>query len=76
MKGFSPKWIEWVNFFVSGGSVAISVNDKTGPYFQTKKGLRQGDLLSLILSDIVADMLAIFIERAKQMVKWVVWCHT
>jgi len=23
MKGFSPKWIEWVRSFISGGSVAI-----------------------------------------------------
>jgi hypothetical protein len=30
-----------------------------------KKGLRQGDPLSLMLFNIVADMLAILIERAK-----------
>jgi hypothetical protein len=45
--------------------VAIKVNDDIGPYFQTKKGLRQGDPLSPILFNIVVDMLAIMIERAK-----------
>ena len=50
---------------VSGGSVAVNVNDEIGRFFQTKKGLRQGDPLSLILFNIVADMLAIMIERAK-----------
>ena len=45
--------------------MAIKVNDDVGHYFQTKKGLRQGDPLSPILFNIVVDMLAILIERAK-----------
>jgi len=65
MKGFSPKWIEWIRSFISGGSVAINVNDEIGPFFQTKKGLRQGDPLSPILFNVVADMLALFMNRAK-----------
>ena len=48
LKGFSYK------SFISGRSVAINVNDEVGPYFQTKKGLRQGDPLSPILFNLVA----------------------
>ena len=40
LKGFSLKWIEWIKSFISGGSVAINVNDEVGPFFQTKEGLR------------------------------------
>ena len=65
MKGFSPKWIGWIKSFVSRGSVAVNVNDEVGPFFQTRKGLRQDDRLSPILFIIVANMLTLFINRAK-----------
>ena len=54
-----------IHSFVSGGSVAIQVNDDVGRYFQMKKGLRQGDSISPMLFNIVADMLAVMIERDK-----------
>jgi hypothetical protein len=52
---------------VSKGSVCVQVNDDLGHFFQTKKGLRQGDPLSPILFNLVADMLAALIERSKGM---------
>ena len=66
MKGFHPVWCDWVKVFVQGGNVGIKVNDQMGSYFQTKKGLRQGDPLSPILFNIVVDMLAIILSRAKE----------
>jgi len=65
MKGFSPKWCRWVEGMVKGGIVGVKVNDDIGYYFQTKRGLRQGDPMSPVLFNIVADMLAILIKRAK-----------
>jgi hypothetical protein len=50
---------------ISGGSVSVKVNDETGHSFQTKKGLRQGDPLSLVLFNVVARMLAVLIERSE-----------
>jgi hypothetical protein len=50
---------------MSRGSVAIKVNDDVGRYFKTLKGLRQGNPLSPMLFNIVANMLAIMIEHAK-----------
>ena len=66
MKGFPDKWCKWIETFVSRGSVGIKVNDDVGKFFQTKKGLRQGDPLSPLLLNLVADMLAIMIARVKQ----------
>jgi hypothetical protein len=40
MKGFDPKWCEWIKHFVQGGSVGIRVHDDVGSNFQTTKGLR------------------------------------
>ena len=48
---------------MQGGSVGIKVNENIGHYFQTMKGLRQGDHMSPIMFNIVVDMLSIVIER-------------
>jgi len=66
MKGFPEKWCSWIQSFVSKGSVGVKVNDDIGKNFQTKKGLRQGDPLSPLLFNLVADMLAILIARARE----------
>ena len=66
MKGFNDKWCSWIDHFIRKGCVGIRVNDDIGHYFQTQKGLRQGDPLSPILFNIVADVLAILIARAKE----------
>jgi hypothetical protein len=51
---------------MTGGHVCIKVNDQVGANFLTHNGLRQGDPLSPVLFNIVADMLAILINRAKE----------
>lgn len=65
VKGFSPTWCSWIQQVISKGSVGIKVNDDRGHYFQTRKGVRQGDPLSPIPFNIVVDLLAILIARGK-----------
>jgi hypothetical protein len=66
MKGFPPKWCDWIARFIQGGSVGIKFSDDIGQYFQTLKGLRQDFPFSPILFNIVAHMLAIIIAMAKE----------
>ena len=66
MKGFSEAWRNQVGSQVQNGSVGIKVNDDIGHYCQTHKGLRQGDSMSPVLFNIVADMLAVLITRSKE----------
>ena len=74
MKGFDEAWRRQVESFTQKESVGIKVNDDIGHYFQTHKGMRQGDPMSPILFNIVVDMLAILIGRAKEAGQVVAWC--
>jgi hypothetical protein len=66
MKGFSPTWCEWILKVMTRGSVVAPVNDNIGHFFQTRKGVRQGDQLSPILFNVVVDMLVVLNSRAKE----------
>jgi hypothetical protein len=46
--------------------VTVKVNDDLGYYFQTKKGVRQGDPPSPFPFNLVDDMLATLVSRAKE----------
>jgi hypothetical protein len=48
------------------GTVAIKVNEGVGPYFQSCKGVRQGDPLSPLLFNFVVDCLTRLVIRAQQ----------
>jgi hypothetical protein len=50
---------------MKGVHIGIKVNDQVDQNFQTRKGIRQGDPLSPILFNIVVDMLAVLVNRAK-----------
>jgi hypothetical protein len=51
---------------VCGGRVGINLNGEPGEYFGTYKGLRQGDPLSLLLFNLVADALATILRKGCQ----------
>ena len=66
MKGFPERFVQWTKDVVSNGKVAITINDVIGPYFVTRKGLRQGDPFSPLLFNLAADVLATLVQRAQE----------
>ena len=51
---------------VTGGTVSVKMNNKIGPYIKSYKGVRQGDPLSPILFNFVADCLTRMVHQAQE----------
>jgi hypothetical protein len=64
-KGFDPALVHRFMQLVSGGQIAISINGETGPLFRNKRGAHQGDPLSPLLFDYVADGLDAILAKAR-----------
>ena len=63
-RGFSKTWIDWIINLTRGGSICVRLNDVNGPYFTVGKGLRQGDPLSPLLFNLVADVFTKILGKA------------
>lgn len=46
--------------------VGVLINDSFGPYFNTQRGVRQGDPLSPLLFNIAVDALSVLIKEAQR----------
>ncbi|CAN4105181.1 unnamed protein product [Withania somnifera] len=61
---FGQKWLNWVKFCVSTVSFSILINGNPTGFFQTQRGLRQGDPLSPSLIFITMEGLNNMIKTA------------
>lgn len=65
-RGFNEVWCKSIQEVVSGGTVSIKINNKIGEYIKTYNGVRQGDPLSPILFNFVADCLTRMVLKAQE----------
>uniref|UniRef100_A0A8I6XM60 Reverse transcriptase domain-containing protein n=1 Tax=Hordeum vulgare subsp. vulgare TaxID=112509 RepID=A0A8I6XM60_HORVV len=63
-RGFGSKWILWIQNLLFQGTFSVCINDTTGPYFVGGKGLKQGDPISPILFNLVADVFTKMLAKA------------
>jgi hypothetical protein len=62
--GFSEKWRKWISFCISSVRFSILVNGSPCGFFQSSRGIRQGDPLSPMLFVIVIEALSRLIDKA------------
>jgi hypothetical protein len=64
-RNFNTKWCGWIRHVVMGGTVSVKINKQSGPYFVSKKGVRQGDPMPPILFNMAADCLSRMVRKAQ-----------
>lgn len=65
-KGFDPLWVSWIMQLARGGQSTVNINGDPGPFFQNSRGVRQGDLISPLLFNLVVDVLAVILDGARK----------
>ena len=61
--GFSGKWRRWISFCLSTVCYSILINGTPHGFFESSRGLRQGDLLSPWLFVLVMEAIGKMLDK-------------
>ena len=64
-RGFSEMFCRWISQILHNGTVSVKINNEVGSYFQSAKGVRQGDPLSPLLFNMVGEVLTKMVLEAQ-----------
>ena len=62
--GFGERWIKWIDWCISTVKFSVLINGSPSDFFQSSRGLRQGDPLSLYLFVIAMEVFSSMLRRA------------
>ncbi|WMV08457.1 hypothetical protein MTR67_001842 [Solanum verrucosum] len=64
--GFGDKWVNWIKFCISTVKFSLIINGNPEGFFQSQRGLRQGDPMSPFLFILVMEGLNSMIRKARE----------
>ncbi|WMV38581.1 hypothetical protein MTR67_031966 [Solanum verrucosum] len=65
--GFGRKWVNWIKFCVSTVKFSIIINGSPEGFFQSQRGLRQGDPMSPFLFLLAMEGLNYMVRKANEL---------